>query len=693
MVFLREGFRRREKIVCVGERDFQKTVRQLAKDCGWTRGSEQLVLRFPREIYFPQGSFDPNFALETWNREAEQSLFEGWTALRVVGDMSWVLSRQIEGKRVAEYEAEINRLPSARNCVLMCQYPSRRLDPSFQLDMLRVHPKVILGTEPYDNDFYVPPGEFLGNMVPASVLAQHLAHLRERKRAVVEIQEAREYAEAIVDTVREPMLVLDADLRVVTANYSFYRTFGTEPPETEGKLIYELGQREWDIPELRKLLEEIVPLNTSFQDYVVEDDFPHIGRRVMLLNARRIHHEDDRKQLILLAMEDITERKRAEERVQCLNRMFLTLGSDFLANMETVIRTAKEILEADLAAYARLQEGKLTLLTTASGEESFFFLDNPSTFLGWSLLQGDREGSLALPDLRPQDRKIKDLLVRNNGYSAFLGQIVCRDDKPQGVLSLYYLDQRDFSAEDFETAAILARALTIEEERLAREEGLKNFIDIASHEFRHPITLIKGYALSLGERIEHLDMEEIQEMISAINYGADRLIRLLEGFLDLSQIERGGFQLNLREVEILPLLEETLREMGGLERNFILRARGELGTCCVDADRIKEVMIILLENARKFSNPALPVEVEAEAHPGEYIISVLDRGPGIPPEERGKIFDRFYQLEKARYHSKPGIGMGLYIAREIVERHHGKIWCEPREGGGSAFRFTIPAQI
>jgi len=135
----------------------------------------------------------------------------------------------------------------------------------------------------------------------------------ERRRAEKAVREAREYAESIVDTVREPLVVLDADLRVVSANRSFYGTFRVTPEETEGRLLYELGNRQWDIPELRRLLEEILPQNTSFEDYEVEHDFETIGRRTMLLNARRIYREANKTQLILLAIEDITERKRAEE--------------------------------------------------------------------------------------------------------------------------------------------------------------------------------------------------------------------------------------------------------------------------------------------------------------------------------------------------------------------------------------------
>jgi PAS domain S-box-containing protein len=126
-------------------------------------------------------------------------------------------------------------------------------------------------------------------------------------------QETREYAESIVDTVREGLLVLDGDLRVISANRSFYETFKVKPGETEGQLVYDLGNRQWNIPKLRELLEEILPTDTTFDNFEVEHEFKIIGRRVMHLNARRIYRETNETRLILLAIEDVTERKRAQQ--------------------------------------------------------------------------------------------------------------------------------------------------------------------------------------------------------------------------------------------------------------------------------------------------------------------------------------------------------------------------------------------
>jgi PAS domain S-box-containing protein len=147
---------------------------------------------------------------------------------------------------------------------------------------------------------------------PEGGVVVYFRDITERRRHERLLELARIYADSIVTTVREPLLVLDKDLRVVTANRSFYATFKVGPAETEGRAVYDLGDGQWDIPELRTLLEEIVPANNWFDDFEVVHEFEHIGRKTMLLNARRFPPEGPFT-LLLLAIEDITERKQAEE--------------------------------------------------------------------------------------------------------------------------------------------------------------------------------------------------------------------------------------------------------------------------------------------------------------------------------------------------------------------------------------------
>ncbi len=161
-----------------------------------------------------------------------------------------------------------------------------------------------------------------------------------QKLSVAELIENYAYSEAIIETIREPLLVLDRNLNVKTANKAFFETFSMTKKETYGHYVYDLNGGEWNIPELKKLLEKIVPKNTHFNDFIVTHNFDRIGNKIMLLNARRIVLEGNKTQLILLAIEDITEKKKLEQQKED----FLNIASHELKTPLTTLKAYAQIL-------------------------------------------------------------------------------------------------------------------------------------------------------------------------------------------------------------------------------------------------------------------------------------------------------------------------------------------------------------
>jgi len=176
--------------------------------------------------------------------------------------------------------------------------------------------------------------------IGSRIILLAMEDITERKQLEAEIQVALEYAENIVETVREPLVVLNSDLKILTANHSFYNTFKVSPAETIGNFIYDLGNRQWDIPKLRVLFEEILPHDTVFNGYEVEHDFPGIGRKTILLNARQIFRENIGSHIILLAMEDITTRKQLEAEIQD--------AREYAENIVETVRESLVVLNSDL---------------------------------------------------------------------------------------------------------------------------------------------------------------------------------------------------------------------------------------------------------------------------------------------------------------------------------------------------------
>src|SRR3989339_1159705 len=166
--------------------------------------------------------------------------------------------------------------------------------------------------------------------------------------------EVSEFAENIINTVREPLLLLDKELRVVKASRSFYDFFEVNSDETIGNLIYDLGNHQWNIPKLRELLETILPEKTTFDNYEVEHDFSTIGKRIMLLNARNIQRRSGKEQIILLAIEDITERKEIEAGLEKTRKELAVIkksadeASEFSQNVINTVREPLLSLDQDL---------------------------------------------------------------------------------------------------------------------------------------------------------------------------------------------------------------------------------------------------------------------------------------------------------------------------------------------------------
>ena len=175
---------------------------------------------------------------------------------------------------------------------------------------------------------------------------------------LIDLDDARPLAQAIVDTIRDPLLVLDQDLRVVTANRAFCQAFRMNLQDIHGRPVYGLGDGQWDIPELRLLLEGVAPQHAVMEAYEVERDFPVIGRRSMLLNARELFFQKSARKLILLAIEDVTDRRTAEREITNLLQQKETL----LQEMQHRVANSLQIIASILSIKARAVKSEETRL-------------------------------------------------------------------------------------------------------------------------------------------------------------------------------------------------------------------------------------------------------------------------------------------------------------------------------------------
>ncbi len=240
-------------------------------------------------------------------------------------------------------------------------------------------------------------------------------------------------------------------------------------------------------------------------------------------------------------------------------------------------------------------------------------------------------------------------------------------------------------------------------EALKRSERLKSaLLDAVTHDIRTPLTSIKASATLLledrqaTEQVEKLTPEEQQAMLRVINHGADRLDRFVEGIVDLARIDAGDMKLYRNWGAVDDIIDAALAQAEPLTRQHQIRVRikDELPVVRVDARAVAEVIYTLIDNASKYAPTETLIKVEANRITDDMIeIAVEDEGPGIPSQLRERVFERFYRAPSngAAAGRSGGIGVGLAIAKGIVEAHGGRIWIEDGTAGhGARIAFTVP---
>ncbi|HEV8659589.1 MAG TPA: response regulator [Thermoanaerobaculia bacterium] len=488
------------------------------------------------------------------------------------------------------------------------------------------------------------------------------------------------FGQDVFDTVREPLLVLDAALRVRSANIAFYQTFRVSPEETENRLIYELGNGQWDIPALRTLLEDIVPTSSVFNDFVLEHDFPGIGQRIMLLNARKLHAE-----LVLLAMEDVTERRRAQHLLEQIE----TYAQD-------VVDTVREpllILDSSLRVHSANRAFYQTFHVSSEETENQLIYE-----LG--------NGQWDIPALRTL---LEDIVPKSSVFNDF----ELEHDFPVIGRRVMLLNARKLRQGSHAELLVLAME-DVTQRRRAEAEVAKAkeaaetanrtkslFVANMSHELRTPLNAILGFSEMLQEEAVERNLQDFNGDLQKISTAGKHLLGLINDILDLSKIEAGKMELHLETFDVCSLIAEVAStiEMQVAKNGNTLEITcipPNIGVMRADLSKVRQGLFNLVSNAAKFTHGGkIKVEAERQIMDGSdwIMFRVSDTGIGLSSEQIVRLFQSFTQADTSTTRKFGGTGLGLALTRRFCQMMSGDVTVHSVLGEGSIFTIKLPATV
>jgi signal transduction histidine kinase/CHASE3 domain sensor protein len=438
--------------------------------------------------------------------------------------------------------------------------------------------------------------------------------------------------------------------------------------------------------------------------------------------------EDRRVSGVIVTFRDITQRRRMEEEMHLQAeraQILADAGAFFSSNIDPVWVTqaiAERVAEV-------LGDWAAVILKTADSNElrvaAIHHRDMASIGLAWSYIYRQPltvgEGiigqvvSTGYPALMSNVGRGTVVSAQENvvSYHApamqlasllilplrtrreLLGALVIAANDPARRMTDDKLPLAEVLAERAALAVENAKLYTEQVEARRKVEDLSRlkdeFLSIASHELRTPVTSIKGYTQLAKTLIRENDLSTSEEYLDIALDQIDRMSRLIVELLDVSRIETGRLEIRRETIQWTEFVRDVVhRHTAVTDRRFHINVHDGTATVHGDRDRLEQVLANLLENSVKYSPDGSEILVSVDLKPDQVVTSVTDRGMGIPADELAQVFERFHRGRHVSSTNYGGLGLGLYITKQIVERHGGSIWVDSKEGVGTTFTFSLP---
>lgn len=479
----------------------------------------------------------------------------------------------------------------------------------------------------------------------------------------------------VIATLREPFLVLNGALRVRMANRAFYESFHVTEEDTEGRFLYDLGDGQWDIPGLRNLMAEVLSQNQFLRDFEVQHTFPVLGPKTMLLNARSLPPGVAHPELILLAFEDITERRRAEAAVR-----------DSEVRYRRLFETAKDgILILD--AYTGKIVDANPFMTGLLGYEHHELLGKQLWQIGTA--KDESENQAAFRELQEYGYIRYDHLALQTKSGKEAEVEVVSNVYQMGHQRVAQCNVRDISERRRLEQQTTEQAAALVDLHRRKDE----FLAMLSHELRNPLAPIVN-AVQLLRLQPRTDNPIQHDACSVLERQVKHLSDLVDDLLDVSRINTGRIQLRQERLavgSVVARAEEMVRPLiEQRKQHLIVSVPAQPIWLYADPSRMEQVLVNLLHNAAKYTEEGGHVWLNVEQEGNEVALRVRDTGIGIAPELLPRIFELFTQGPRSLDRSQGGLGIGLCLVQRLVELHGGTVAAHSVVGEGSEFAVCLP---
>jgi PAS domain S-box-containing protein len=470
---------------------------------------------------------------------------------------------------------------------------------------------------------------------------------------------------------------MQADLSVISANEAFYRTFRTSSEETESRSLFELGSRQWDNPKLRGLLQDVLKRDDSFESLEVKYDFPTIGPRIMLLHGHRLRTRGLDSDLILLAVEDVTEARQGELALQASETRYRRLFETARDGILILDSTTGQIIDANPFMIEMLGYSHSDLCGKQLWQIGLF-KDIDANRVVFTELQ--TRGYVRYHNLPLQTRTGQSIEVEfvSNVYRESFGTVIqcnIRDHTEHTQLERHSRAQ----------AAALADMYRRKDE----------FLAMLSHELRNPLSAIANGVQVL--RLERSNSPVQRQARDIVERQTGQLANLVEDLLEVSRIATGKLQLRLRLMDVRDIVARAVEVIQPLVVARKHRLKVSLPTePVVGAGRSDTLGASGRQSApqcREIHDEEGAIWLTLELEAKEMVLRVRDTGIGIPPETLPLVFKLFVQAEQPPDRAHDGLGVGLTLVQKLVEMHGGTVEAiSAGPGQGSEFAVRLPIE-